>query len=107
MMQPIRAPDVSRTDSFDGCVDALRASYPEIDSVIADFIAVLKQRYPLKHVPVQPDDFPNFYARRLDYEPAGAAGRGRFLVTYHVTPPLYSPNHPISWVTLILIVEHP
>jgi hypothetical protein len=103
---PVRASVCdSSDDQFRAQVDALKAQYPQIGIVVDELCEVLRFGYSLPQFLVDPHDsgYPNVYLVRVDYPPLGAAGAGKFLVTYHATEPMMSMNRPYQTFTLLSI----
>lgn len=96
---------VNRAETFDTHLEALQGEYPAIDKEVQDLEELLRLDYVLPEIKVDPESALNVYAIKLDYRPLGAAGRSRFLVTYHATDPEPSPNTPYRTFTMLTITE--
>jgi len=95
-------------ESFEQDLKSLEPTYAGIRAAVAGLEEFLRLDYSQPEIQVDPETAPRVYAIKLDYPPAGAAGRSLFLVTYHATDPNPSPNTPYRTFTLLTIGErHP
>src|SRR5688572_19973520 len=105
-MAPMYGATVDTSPPFDAALQALRAQYPDIEDVFREFSEDLRLDYLTRRErPVDPQDSPDIYMMRMDYRPMGAAGAGRFLVTYHATARLPSMNLPYRRITFLTIED--
>ena len=102
----MRGSVVDRSESFVTDLTNLQSKYPDVEKEVQELEAFLRLDYVQPEIPVDPESFPNVYAIKHDYRPMGAAGRSRFLVTYHATDPTpSSPGTPYRTFTLLIITE--
>ena len=99
----MRGSVVDRSESFVTDLTNLRSKYPDVEQEVQELEAFLRLDYVQPEIPVDPESFPNVYAIKHDYRPMGAAGRSRFLITYHATDPSPSPATPYRTFTLLTI----
>ena len=96
---------VNRADIFKANIDCLRDNYPSLEEEVGHLEEFLTLGYIFPEIKIDTKSAPNVYAVRHDYRPLGAAGRSRFLVTYHATDPNPSPTTPYRTFTLLTITE--
>ena len=94
-----------RAETFDANLKALQDEYPALDEEVQDLEEFLRLDYVIPEIRVDPESVSNVYVIKLDYRPLGAAGRSRFLVTYHATDPTPLPITPYRTFTMLTITE--
>ncbi len=92
-------------ESFEQDLKKLEPTYPGIRAAVAELEEFLRLDYSQPEIQVDPEAAPRVYAIKLDYPPAGAAGRSLFLITYHATDPKPSPKTPYRTFTFLTIGE--
>ncbi len=102
---PIRGSVVNRSPTFEASLEGIRNDFPLVDLAVKDLEEFLKLDYILPEIRISADSTPNVYAINLDYPPEGAAGRSRFMVTYHATDANPSPVSPYRTFTMLTITE--
>ena len=99
----MRVSVVDRAESFAADLRSLWSKYSDVEKEVQELETFLQLGYVQPEISIE--SFPNVYAIKHDYRPMGAAGRSRFLVTYHATDPTPSPSTPYRTFTLLTITE--